>query len=209
MPRTSTNVLASRMDISPSPPLTVIRNGLLSREFAKGKGGRPLGRPSQRAIELQLDRLPDDAPERQPEGDQAHCNEHGDPQREAGERQDAVPGCLKGAEDAACRAGLAGSSGGAEDTALGGRACGRSALGRAGDGDRSGVTGGGVSVSVAVAVPVAVPRESRARERGDAEDEQDPARQGRNAFRHLVLSSSRTTVREGAYGERRANKSYG
>src|SRR6266540_4247855 len=160
MPRTSTNVLASRMDISPSPPLTVIRNGLLSREFAKGKGGRPLGRPSQRAIEVQLDRLPDDAPERQPEGDQAHCNEHGDPQREAGERQD-------------------------------------------------GVTGGGVSVSVAVAVPVAVPRESRARERGDAEDEQDPARQGRNAFRHLVLSSSRTTVREGAYGERRANKSYG
>jgi hypothetical protein len=77
---------------------------------------------------LQLDRQAGDAPERQPEGDQAYCNEQGDPRGEARERQNAVPGCLESAEDAAYRTGLAGSSDCAEDDAQ--RRGGRSARAR-------------------------------------------------------------------------------
>src|SRR5712691_4300702 len=50
-------------------------------------------------------------------------------------------------------------------------------------------SGLGVGLGTALAGPVAIARESRARERDDAQDEQDQTRQARNTLGHLVLSS--------------------
>ena len=68
--------------------------------------------------------------------------------------------------------------------------------------------GNALGAGLAVPVAVAVARESRTRERGDAQGEQAHARQGRNPLRHLVLSSfSNDAVKTSR--EERANNPYG